>query len=167
MTEPITVIFKDDGTIPNSRFPILLYRRILNVSDKDPACSTENLFAANDWTRPWRNGVYPYHHYHSTSHEVLGVYSGSATIRLGGEDGTDFTVRAGDVIVIPGGVGHKNLGSSRDFAVVGAYPEGRDCDLLRGKPDDRPAADRNIARLPIPKADPIYGEQGPLRKAWN
>ena len=52
-------------------------------------------------------------------------------MRLGGEHGRDFIVEAGDVVVIPAGVGHKNLGATRQFGVVGAYPDGRPCDLLR------------------------------------
>ena len=76
-------------------------------------------------------------------------------------------MHAGDVIVIPAGVAHQNIGSSADFAVVGAYPDGREWDLLRGLPGERPQADHNIATLPIPDYDPIYGPQGPLRQAWK
>ena len=52
-------------------------------------------------------------------------------------------------------------------AVVGAYPEGREWDLLRGRPGERPKADRNIAALSIPDNDPIYGAEGPLRQIWK
>jgi uncharacterized protein YjlB len=167
MKPPETVLFKDDGAIPNNRLHLLLYRAVLPVSGDDPASSVVQLFASNNWTNSWRNGIYPFHHYHSTSHEVLGVYRGSVTVRLGGEQGKDFDVRAGDVIVIPAGVGHKNLGASDDFGVVGAYPDGRTWDLLRGKPGERPQADRNIASLPIPDNDPVYGGAGPLRTIWR
>jgi uncharacterized protein YjlB len=166
MKQPDTAAFKDDGMIPNSRHPLLLYRRVINVGPTDPAAQIENQFAANNWTNSWRNGIYPFHHYHSTSHEVLGIYRGSATVRLGGEQGRDFAVQAGDVMVIPAGVGHKNLGASDDFGVVGAYPDGRQWDLLTGKPGERPKADQNIAGLPIPDNDPVYGSNGPLRKIW-
>jgi uncharacterized protein YjlB len=167
MKEPDTAIFKDDGLIPNNRYPLLLYRGVVNVGGTDPAAQVEEQFAANNWTNSWRNGIYPFHHYHSTSHEVLGIYRGSAKVRLGGEQGRDFTVRAGDVIVIPAGVGHKNLGPSDDFGVVGAYPDGRQWDLVTGKPGERPQADHNIAALPIPGNDPVYGTNGPLRKIWR
>ena len=130
------------------------------------AAKIEQHFASLNWTNSWKNGIYPFHHYHSTSHEALGVYSGSATVRLGGEQGRDFQVKAGDVIVIPAGVGHKNLGSSGDFGVVGAYPDGRSWDLLRGKPGERPQADDNIARLPVPTTDPVGGAQGRLQELW-
>ena len=167
MKQPETAVFKDDGLIPNNRLRLLLYRGVLPIGGDDPATKVKQQFASNNWTNSWRNGIYPFHHYHSTSHEVLGVYRGSATVRLGGEQGEDFTVRAGDVIVIPAGVGHKNLGASGDFGVVGAYPDGRDWDLLTGKPGERPQADKNIASLPIPRNDPVYGPDGPLRKVWS
>jgi uncharacterized protein YjlB len=124
MKQPEIAVFKDDGVIPNNRLHLLLYRGVLPNGGVDPATRVVQLFAANNWANSWRNGIYPFHHYHSASHEVLGVYRGSATVRLGGEQGKDFKVSAGDVIVIPAGVGHKNLGASEDFGVVGAYPDG-------------------------------------------
>jgi uncharacterized protein YjlB len=167
MKQPETALFKDDGVIPNNRLNPLLYRGVLATGGNGPATRVVQLFAANNWTNSWRNGIYPFHHYHSTSHEVLGVYSGSAKVRLGGEQGEDFDVRAGDVIVIPACIGHKNLGASDDFGVVGAYPDGRSWDLLTGKPGERPQADRNIAALPVPENDPVYGADGPLRGIWR
>src|SRR5690606_28246148 len=143
--------FKDDGRIPNSKLPLLIYRGVL--SDKEDASKVIDVFEANNWTNSWDNGIYSYHHYHSTSHEVLGVYAGSALLHLGGESGERLRVKAGDVIIIPAGVGHKKLEASNDFAVVGAYPEGRDWDVLKGNPGERPRADENIAGLPIPKSD--------------
>jgi len=167
MKQPDIAVFQDDGAIPNSRYPLLLYRGVIKLGTTDPAGQIEDQLAANNWTNSWRNGIYPFHHYHSTSHEVLGIYRGSATVRLGGEQGGDFVVQAGDIIVIPAGVGHKNLGASADFGVVGAYPDGRQWDLLTGKPGERPRADQNIAALPIPDNDPVYGSNGPLGKLWS
>src|SRR5437870_6282647 len=80
---------------------------------------------------------------------------------------SNLNVQSGDVIVIPAGVAHQKLDASSDFAVVGAYPDGRDWDLLRGRPGERPEADRKIAALPIPDNDPIYGAEGPLRQVWE
>ena len=115
----------------------------------------ERGFAQNDWRNSWRNGVYSFAHYHSTAHEALGVYSGSAKLRLGGEHGQTVEVRSGDVILIPAGVAHHNIGTSPDFSDVGAYPDGRQWDLLRGLPGERPKSDHTIAALPIPDYDPI------------
>ena len=165
--QPEQLNFKDDGIFPNSPLPLLFYRDAITTDAKDPASIFEQRFAENDWTNSWRDGVYSFPHYHSTSHEVLGVYSGAATLRLGGEHGKNVEVHAGDVVVIPAGVAHQNVGASNDFGVVGAYPDGRQWDLLRGLPGERPKADHNIAALPLPEKDPIYGVEGPLRRIWK
>jgi uncharacterized protein YjlB len=156
----------DDGVFPNSKLPLLLFRKGVAITEDDPAAALEQLFATNGWRGSWRNGIYRYHHYHSTAHEVLGVYRGSAQVQLGGERGVVHQIHVGDVIVIPAGVAHKNLSSSGDFGVVGAYPDGQDWDMNYGKPGERPHADRNIERVALPKMDPVYGAEGPLRKLW-
>lgn len=158
--------FTYDGRIPNSRYPLLVYRQVLDQRNETAARWLESKFAENDWSNSWRNGVYPFHHYHSITHEVLGVYSGTATLHLGGEQGEMVEVSAGDVIVIPAGVGHKSLDSNGDFGVVGAYPQGRGCDLLRGESGERPQADKNITRLPVPPTDPVFGKSGGLIDVW-
>jgi uncharacterized protein YjlB len=159
--------FKDDGVFPNNVLPLLVYRQAFTTEAEDCASLIEQCFAENDWTNSWRNGVYSFAHYHSTTHEALGVYCGAATLRVGGEHSSDVKVYAGDVIVIPAGVPHQKISGSADFAVVGAYPGGREWDLLRGHPGERPRADDNIAALPMPDNDPIYGAEGPLRKIWK
>jgi uncharacterized protein YjlB len=158
---------KDDGIFPNSKLKLLVYRKAVELPEKDPASVFEHLFAANKWHGSWRNGVYPYHHYHSTAHEVLGVYRGWANVQLGGEKGVALELQAGDVVIIPAGVGHKKLRCSADFGVVGAYPEGQDWDMNYGKPGERPKADENIALVPLPKQDPIYGASGALLENWT
>jgi uncharacterized protein YjlB len=126
----------------------------------------EKRFEANNWMNSWRNGIYSFHHYHSTSHEVLGVFSGSALVHLGGEQGEKVQIEAGDIIVIPAGVGHKNLGGE-NLGVVGAYPDGRSWDLNKGLPGERPQVDQNIAALPLPGADPFLGKEGGLLDIWG
>jgi len=165
--EPEQLKFKDDGVFPNSVLPLLLYRHAFTTETEDRASIIEDRFAENDWTNSWRNGVYAFAHYHSTTHEVLGVFRGHATLQLGGKHGENVDVHAGDVIVIPAGVAHRKIGCSEDFGVVGAYPNGRDWDLLRGELGERPKADQKIAALPIPDNDPIYGSDGPLRQIWK
>ncbi|MEN0054633.1 MAG: cupin domain-containing protein [Mucilaginibacter sp.] len=166
MIEPEKLYFKDDGQIPNSKYPLLLYRNAFNMRNDEGAEWLEKQFAANNWTNSWRNGVYSFHHYHSTSHEVLGVYSGSAMLHLGGEQGQKIKVQAGDIIVIPAGVGHKNLGSD-DLGIVGAYPDGRSWDVNKGLPGERPKTDQNIAALPIPLTDPLRGKVNGLTTIWH
>jgi len=159
---------RDDGAIPNNpELPLLIYKGALKLPEQRAAEAIENLLERNNWGESWRNGVYPYHHFHSTAHEVLLVFSGSAKVQFGGERGITEMLRAGDVVIIPAGVGHKNLASSQDFGVVGAYPEGQKWDMCYGKSRERPQADRNIARVEMPQADPVYGAKGPLMQRWR
>ena len=163
--QPEKFYFNDDGRIPNSKLPLLIYRKA--VSEGITASQLQRQFAANNWTNSWDNGIYSYHHYHSTTHEVLGVYAGSALLHLGGETGKRLEVAAGDIIIIPAGVGHKKLESAKNFGVVGAYPEGKSWDLLKGEPGERPEADKNIARVPIPSTDPLMGKSAGLTTIWS
>ena len=165
--QPETHYFADDGCLPNSRLPVLVYRSVFPAAPSDPAAWFEHRFTTHNWRGTWRNGILSYHHYHSTSHEVLGIYRGFVTLLIGGEQGERLIAATGDVLVIPAGVGHKNLVQSPDLGVVGAYPDGRSWDLLRGEPGERPRADETIARLPLPDTDPLYGSTGPLRALWH
>ena len=167
VTVAYTVV-RERETFPNNgSLPLLVYRDALRPADMDPAGVFVALFASNGWGGAWLNGVYDYHHYHSTAHEVLGVVSGSARLRFGGPGGPIFAVGRGDVVVIPAGVSHKNLGGEPGFQVVGAYPDGQVWDLGFGKPGERPDADRNIAAVDLPRADPLYGVEGPLNSLWS
>ena len=168
--ELLTFRFKEAGGIPNNRaLPVLVYKRARAEWVRDPerlADWLETQWSQHGWRAAWRWGVYDFPHYHSTAHEILGVYRGHATLRLGHTAGATVVAEAGDVIVLPAGTGHQNLGSSADFHVVGGYPEGQKADLLRGEPGERPASDQRIARVPIPVADPLSGAAGPLVKYW-
>lgn len=165
--EIMTFSLPDDGAIPNSRLPLLIYRSVVDLTGSDPAAIFEQLFGANEWSGAWRDGIYSYHHYHSTAHEVLGVYRGWVKVQFGGENGIEQRIQSGDVVVIPAGVAHKNLSSASDLRVVGAYPKGQDWDLCYGKAGERPKADENIARVALPKLDPAYGPNGPLFSHWR
>lgn len=163
----ITRLLKNTETIPNSRLPVVIYQGALDLPKDDPAAAIEAMIHANQWGNDWRNGIFSYHHYHSTAHEALLVYGGSAKVQLGGESGVIETIGAGDVIVIPAGVGHKNLGSSSDFHVVGAYPPQQNVDMNYGKAGERPRVDQNIAKLALPTTDPVFGKAGPLLEHWQ
>jgi uncharacterized protein YjlB len=164
----ITRLLQDDGNFPNnSKLPLLVYQGILELPRSNPAAVVEKLFERNGWGGCWRNGIYGFHHYHSTAHEVLGVYGGSAQVQMGGDQGISLTVACGDVIIIPAGVAHKNLGADSDFRVVGAYPRSQGPDMCSGKAGERPRADMNISQVTLPKMDPVYGVDGPLAKHWG
>jgi uncharacterized protein YjlB len=158
----------DSGQFPNNALlPLLTYLQAITVEDKLDSKSVINLLESNGWTNAWENGIYDYHHYHSITHEVLVIISGAVRVQFGGEDGVAVELTAGDVVIIPAGVAHKKLSEDSNFKCVGAYPDGRDYDILKGKPGERPEADENIKRLPIPNADPIYGLSGPLASNWQ
>ena len=159
--------FTDDGTIPNSKLPLLAYRSALSAEEDDLACAFEELFAANGWRGSWRNGIYTFRHYHSDAHEVLGIARGQAHVEFGGPGGKELNVDAGDAVVIPAGVSHFNLGASDDLLVIGAYPAGGVPDLCRDSPVGRKAALPRLQALNIPATDPVYGTDGPLTREWR
>jgi uncharacterized protein YjlB len=164
----ITRLVQDDGTFPNNgKLSLIVYQGVLVLPQSNPAAIVEELFELNGWSGCWRNGIYGFHHYHSTAHEVLGVYSGSAQVQMGGDQGASLRVGCGDVIIIPAGVAHKNLGADNDFRIVGAYPRGQGPDMCYGKAGERPRADRNISKVPLPKIDPVYGSGGQMAKHWG
>jgi uncharacterized protein YjlB len=162
-----TFVFNDDGMIPNNTLPLIVRRGAVQPSSPDPAKAFETAFRKNGWTGTWRDGIYDYHHYHSTAHEVLGIAAGAATVRFGGEGGETVGVTAGDVVVIPAGVGHALINHNGALLVVGAYADGRDWDIVRDDPNVIEDARRRIAEVPLPDSDPVDGALGPLVKLWT
>lgn len=163
---PEAVVFNDDGVFPNSPLPLLIYRAAIAAPEVGPE-AFEALFRANGWPPQWRDGVFPYHHYHSTAHEALGVAGGTASLELGGPKGDIFRVSAGDALVIPAGVAHRRVVADQDFLLIGAYPQGQDnWDIMRGVAGERPAADRRIAALARPATDPVSGRNKGLTRIW-
>lgn len=170
--------YSPDGTVINSRLPLLVYRGALEPPlEGDLEQPMKALFSGNDWTNNWTyRGVYPYPHFHSTSHEVLGVVRGKMPLRLGGVAQDPMLFSVGDVIVVPAGVSHtafpddehRALGGTDDVLMVGGYYDGRDWDLLRdGQLSDSEtrAAVKLIMSLPIPQKDPVHG--GPMQDWRN
>lgn len=160
-------LLAEDGTFPNNpTLPLLIYRSVLKLSAHPRGESIIELFESNGWSNAWENGIYDYHHYHSTTHEVIGIAKGSARVQFGGEHGVAIQLEKGDVVIIPAGVAHKKLSGEEEFRCVGAYPDGREYDINTGQKNERPRADENIKELPIPEADPVFGANGPLQKNW-
>ncbi len=165
MTAPEVLQLGRKGWMPNNpALPTLWYRGVIPTDGTDPARRFEALFTKNGWPPQWRNGVYTFHHYHSSTHEVLGFAAGEARLVLGGEGGREVTVHAGDVLLLPTGTGHCELSKSEDFLVVGAYPPGCHWDICREAPDAE--AEARMRAMPLPHADPVCGAGGPLAEHW-
>ena len=157
--------FPDDGRFPNSTLPVVIYRAAVSLNQVS-AEALEALFDTNGWPSQWRAGIYNYDHYHSTAHECLGIATGRARVRLGGPGGRELNLAAGDVVVLPAGTAHCALSVSADFLVVGAYPPGQHWDVLKGEDGERPDADERIAKVKVPKTDPVGGRGGPVLEHW-
>ncbi len=148
------------GGIPNNRrLPVLLHRGALPGGD--PAAA-EALFARHGWPPAWRNGIHDFHHYHPNAHEALAIARGQVRVRLGGEHGVTLDLSAGDVVVLPAGTGHRNLGQSEDLLVVGAYPPGDPPEQFTGRPGELARAGHAIPKVPDPPCDPVTGGPYPV-----
>ena len=166
MAAPQTLFFKDDGLVPNNPLPMLFYRGAIQAPDM--ADAIEKLFAENGWGHgQWRNGIFPFVHYHSMMHEALGIARGRAKVRFGGDKGEIVEVQAGDLAVLPAGTGHQRLSSSDDLLVIGAYPPGGTYNLCRGEKHEHDAARKTIPNVPMPDSDPVLGKDGGLVKLWK
>ncbi len=164
-----TYRFQDDGLVPNNpRWPLIVYRSPVRLVDSfDPAAVFEQLFARNGWGDSWRDGIYDYVHYHPRTHEVLGIARGRARVQFGGGKGRKVGIKAGDVVILPAGTGHRRLAASKDLLVVGAYPPSGQYDEFGASQQEHDRALAAIARVPPPKADPVYGRDGPLTWLWR
>lgn len=146
----------EGGDMPNNpRLPVLLHRAVVPAGDPGAA---EALFLAHGWRPAWRDGIHPWHHYHSNAHEALAVVTGQVRVLLGGAGGVEVDLAAGDVAVLPAGTGHRNQGASPDLLVVGAYPKAAaPPDQLHGAPEERARALHAIGATPDPATDPVTG----------
>ena len=167
--KPHLLRFADDGRTPNNpKLPIVLYCTPIRLDARfDRAAIIEDVFAAHGWGDSWRDGMYDYLHFHTRTHEVLGIARGHLRARFGGEKGRILRLMTGDVVILPAGTGHSRLSQSRDLLVVGAYP-------ATGRYDEPEPSDVNhaeavaaIAQTRLPAQDPVYGRDGPLKRVWR
>jgi len=158
---------KPVGGVPNDKLPLLIYQQAAPQNTANTDAYLANLFARNGWPVQWRYQIFTFTHYHSNTHELLGVSSGMAKVQLGGENGPITHLKKGDVVLIPAGVGHKQLSASADFQVLGAYPNGLSPDLCHDDPSKLPEARQNIARIALPDTDPVTGHQGGILQRWQ
>jgi len=75
-----TLLLGSNGWVPNNPgLPVLIYHDVVAANAPE---TIEATLRENSWRPDWRDGVYPYHHYHSTAHEALACTNGSATLML-------------------------------------------------------------------------------------
>jgi uncharacterized protein YjlB len=167
--KPEVIMFADDGFVPNNpRLPFVIYRGAIDLIVMfKPVDAIECRFSDNGWGQFWRNGIYPYIHYHSMIHEGMGIARGKARVRFGGNKGREINLTAGDVAVLPAGTGHQCLSHSDNLMVIGAYPRTGHYDLCRDNKADHDKAVLSIPQVPLPDSDPVFGKQGPLLRLWN
>jgi uncharacterized protein YjlB len=168
--------------------PLIVYRGVMDVGGDEPEAAVERHFDANGWGDGFRGDTFPFHHYHSIAHEVVGCARGAARLQFGGPEGPVIDVRAGDAVLIPAGVVHCRLDDTPGYVNVGAYPPGQQPDLcvLTGEDaavsdarDDTeglelkvvgaaelPAIRATIAGVPLPATDPLAGARGPVTTLW-
>lgn len=163
------ISIKRNDYFPNNEFPVLIYKKALHLPRlKNKAAEIiQHIFLRNGWSNSWKNGIYDYHHYHSNTHECLGVAMGSAMVIIGGPGGKRIKISAGDVIILPAGVAHRCISQTEDFCCVGAYPNGKEFDINTGSVEEYKKAVSKIRALPVPRYDPVNGKEGALRTYWR
>ncbi|KAF3052312.1 hypothetical protein E8E11_006879 [Didymella keratinophila] len=150
------------NTTPHGH-PLLIYHSCFPSST---AVSTlESHLPSNNISPQWRYTMYTTSHYHSTTHEILCIIRGRATLLFGGEANpkrVEQEVRVGDVLVVPAGVTHRLLEDVEGgFQMLGSYPKGCSWDMCYGEKgeEEKAKAAGTVAWL---EKDPLYGEDGPV-----
>ncbi len=164
-----TLLLKKNGFFPNNDLPVLLYQGCIELpKQKNVAAEIiQGIFIKNNWSNTWRNGIFDFHHYHSNTHECMGIASGTAKLILGGPGRRRISIWAGDVLILPAGVGHRCIACSNDFLCVGAYPRGKNYDTNLGTAEEYKKAAVRIGKLGIPLRDPVFGKEGFLKTYWR
>jgi|SRR5579871_686757 len=157
---PRRVRFGKASDVPNSPLPCLVFRNILPASRSKKAEAFRKAFRRNGWVGIWTDTIYDYTHFHSNAHEVLGIAEGTVTLRVGGETGRLLRLEAGDMLVLPAGVGHRRVSHDERLRVVGAYPPGQAHFDMKRK-------GRRVPRVPLPETDPLEGETGAVPRIWR
>lgn len=149
-----------DEPFPSNKIELRLYRAVFNEAQIGLSSKFSKLFSKNGWSVPWVNGVYAFHHFHAEVHEILGCAAGWVVVQMGGPNGPEIRLEAGDAALIPAGVAHKNIDSSADYRILGSYPHGQEPDLRRGDTDEWDEVLDKIAHVKLWDKDPVTGEKG-------
>ncbi len=167
------ILLEEDRPYPNSAFPVLYYPEAFKeiTNNDNPEREVIEKLGQHLYKRDWVDGIFPYHHFHNNTHEVLVCIEGEASVQLGGPNGKTVTFSKGDVLLLPAGTAHKRIEASDDFEIVGAYPDGIDYQTYR----EEDVASEEIyekvrqesAKVPVPENDPVQGQEGAVQKYWK
>ena len=162
-------IFTVNKTFPNSPLPLLIYKNscLLGNQKNKAARLLQNIFNKNNWKNTWTNGIYNFHHYHSNTHECMGIAAGKAWVVFGGIRGKKLLLEKGDIIIIPAGLAHKCSKTTSEFLCVGGYPGGAEYDINVGTREELKKAASRLKKLPKPALDPVFGKEGFLKAFWK
>lgn len=166
MSGPLIRVLKPADGIPNSILPLVLWKGRLprDARDGRAACA---LYRRSGWGGTWVYTVYPFWHFHTLGHEVLGCVAGRARIGFGGDGGIAVDMEPGDVAVIPAGVGHKKLEASGDFLMAGGYPPGQEGNIVRPGDLDEARIAAEIGEVGLPETDPVSGLADGVVAIWR
>jgi uncharacterized protein YjlB len=159
---------KPCGGIPNNALPVLVYHHVLPPDITDGAAYFEHLFRTNGWPPLWRYPAPEVARFHVTTHEVLGVYSGTGDMQLGGDKGKNLSVVTGDVLLIPAGVAYKQINKKDPIMLVGAYPPDTIADQCQDEPAKLANRQNFVHQVSLPLTDPVTGHtQGSLTRWYK
>lgn len=152
--------------IPNTSIhnkPLLIYHSAFTASASQLSARLKEINAV---VPQWQYTMYSQSHFHSTTHEVLGIVSGRARLCFGGEQNparVEPVVQSGDLIVVPAGVAHRLLQDlDGGFGMLGSYPAGKSWDMCYGvESEDEGQITKDISRQAWFDRDPLYGDDGP------
>lgn len=164
-----TFRLKENKPFPNNPLPVIYYagalKELTESHDKEKKIS--DYLEKNHYSNSWVGGILPHHHFHSNTHEVLVCLAGTATVQLGGPEEGIYPFHQGDVVLLPAGTAHKKIEATKDFQIVGAYPNGLEYDMQTGNEENYDKIKERIAKVALPEWDPVEGKQGPLFDYWQ
>ncbi|KAI7338215.1 hypothetical protein KC354_g17518 [Hortaea werneckii] len=145
--------------------PLLIYRAAFPPPLATASAIESHFTSVGVVTPQWRYTMYSTSHFHSTSHEVLGIAHGRARLCFGHDENEGRVVeevRKGDVVVVPAGVAHRLMEDVEGgFSMVGSYPKGCNWDMCYGQAGEEAKIEK-IKDIPWFTRDPVYGDSGPV-----
>ncbi|KAK0379515.1 hypothetical protein CMEL01_16516 [Colletotrichum melonis] len=183
VAQPEAYPLKRTAHCPNNDLPVLIYRDVLQPLNEESA--SERL-QRHGWEKKGTWGTISLKHFHPNTHECYGVFQGSSELVFGegvSDDvgsGVRCIVRAGDVVVVPAGVGHASVSKAEgaadpvegepEYRYVGVYPKGSPhykYEIGKKKLEEKSGLLEEVSAVPVPPNDPLYGIDGPLVRIWN